>query len=84
MAALSILNRPYPCYVLFIGAKLQLRVVCWFTYVFDTEIMDMFGALVPLTQAHGVSSVGVRSGGHGGSSCQRVRCREVEGLTRSF
>ena len=41
--------------------------------------MGVVGIWVPLTQAHGVRSVRVRSGGHGGSSFQRVGRGEAEG-----
>ena len=77
IAALSILNRPYPCYALFIDAKPQSQVVYWFTYVFDLESMGMFGIWIPLTQAHGVRSIGTRSGRHGRSLSQRVGCGEA-------
>ena len=77
IAASSVLGRPYPCYALFIDAEPQSRVVYWFTYVFDLESMGVFGIWIPLTQAHGVRSIGTRSGGHGRSLSQRVGCGEA-------
>ena len=43
IAALSVPNRPYHRYALFIDAKPQSQVVYWFTYVFDLECGDMVG-----------------------------------------
>jgi len=43
MAILSILNRPYCGYALFIDAKPQSQLAYWFSYKFDFKSMGMFG-----------------------------------------
>lgn len=79
MPASSVLNGSYPCYALLIDAKPQLRVACWFTHKVGYERMGVFRIWISLTQAHGVRCVRARSGGHDGSSSQRVGCGGAEG-----